>query len=406
MGVGRPAKLTLRAGLSFSAFLKSEKLSPENWLSEILYAKLGSKWKEAGSTKPSGTEIKNELLAAALQKQVEFTKEEWEKFQVADLSIDSYVKAGDRYLIPAAEKADFDLKEALKILAQDAETEANENIRLRNLADNALYMSYQDLSAAGMTEDLLLNFSYRLNIIAATDGVTKTFNKVEFDARLKSLPLRIQQLMERLLQGSWLGKTKWRRCEMDPPRCGNITADIYDVSLPKGTLTDYQVGHASWPSCSDFNRQAVRNNLACSSLDLTMKNDIERLFTLMDRDQSDFLDRNELESLEAELEARRRVAEKEVWARMHMSQRDLFKIKALGHGFEFASPKCATIEECADVRYSTTLRMSSWSEWFGEYLRLGFSRNTSVSTCSVKNVSACGKHFDLQPCRISTLMEA
>jgi hypothetical protein len=39
---------------------------------------LGLKWKEAGSEKPSGTEIKSELLAAALQKQVEFKKEEWE----------------------------------------------------------------------------------------------------------------------------------------------------------------------------------------------------------------------------------------------------------------------------------------------------------------------------------------
>jgi hypothetical protein len=79
------------------------------------------KWKDAGSEKPSaGTEIKNERLAAALQNQVEkqvekqplqkqvekqfeFTKEEWEKFQVADLSSDSYIKAGDRdrYFKPA-----------------------------------------------------------------------------------------------------------------------------------------------------------------------------------------------------------------------------------------------------------------------------------------------------------------
>jgi hypothetical protein len=65
----------------------------------------GLKWKEAGQAlkwkeakKPStGTEIENELLAAALQNQVEFKKEEWEKFQVADLSSDSYIKAGDLY---------------------------------------------------------------------------------------------------------------------------------------------------------------------------------------------------------------------------------------------------------------------------------------------------------------------
>jgi hypothetical protein len=63
---------------------------------------LGLKWKEAGSEKPStGTEIKNELLAAALQKKVEFKKEEWEDFKVTDLSIDSYIKAVNRYFKPS-----------------------------------------------------------------------------------------------------------------------------------------------------------------------------------------------------------------------------------------------------------------------------------------------------------------
>jgi hypothetical protein len=63
---------------------------------------LGLKWKEAGSEKPSaGTEIKNEFLAAALQKKIEFKKEEWEDFQVANLSSDSYIKAGNCYFKPA-----------------------------------------------------------------------------------------------------------------------------------------------------------------------------------------------------------------------------------------------------------------------------------------------------------------
>jgi hypothetical protein len=60
------------------------------------------KWKNVGSEKPStGTEIKNVLLAAALQEKVEFKKEEWNKFDLADLSIDSYIKAGNRYFKPA-----------------------------------------------------------------------------------------------------------------------------------------------------------------------------------------------------------------------------------------------------------------------------------------------------------------
>ena len=79
------------------------------------------KWKEAGSEKPStGTEIENGPLAAALQNKVEFKKEEWEDFRVvsvdgklvnpggnvsrsdlaANLSSDSYIKAGNRYFKP------------------------------------------------------------------------------------------------------------------------------------------------------------------------------------------------------------------------------------------------------------------------------------------------------------------
>jgi hypothetical protein len=65
---------------------------------------LGLKWKEA--KKPSaGTEIKNELLVAALQNKVEFKREEWEKFRVANLSNDSYIKAGNRYFKPAEDEA-------------------------------------------------------------------------------------------------------------------------------------------------------------------------------------------------------------------------------------------------------------------------------------------------------------
>jgi len=90
---------------------------------------LYSTWEEAGAQKPStGTEIKNDILAAELQKKVEFKKEEWEKLQVAGLSSNtaelqkkiefkteewgklqvaglssnSYIKAGDRYFKPAA----------------------------------------------------------------------------------------------------------------------------------------------------------------------------------------------------------------------------------------------------------------------------------------------------------------
>jgi Ca2+-binding EF-hand superfamily protein len=60
------------------------------------------KWKDVGSEKPStGTEIKNEPLAAALQEKVEFKEEEWDQFDLADLSADSYIKAGNHYFTQA-----------------------------------------------------------------------------------------------------------------------------------------------------------------------------------------------------------------------------------------------------------------------------------------------------------------
>jgi len=133
------------------------------------------------------------------------------------------------------------------------------------------------------------------------------------------------------------------------------------------------------------------------------------LFDLIDRDQSGFLDQNEMEALAAELEARRRVAEKEVWSRLHLTERDLFKIQPLVahgrtvptgiHGLEFASPHCSSVQECADVKYSTTLRISSWSEWLGEYLRVGQSRHKNVTTCSSRATpdDTCGWHLELQP---------
>ena len=68
---------------------------------------LGLKWRQTGSEKPAtGTEIKNELLACALQEKekVKFKKEEWDKFLVADLSSNSCIKAGNRYFEPAGKK--------------------------------------------------------------------------------------------------------------------------------------------------------------------------------------------------------------------------------------------------------------------------------------------------------------
>jgi hypothetical protein len=91
--------------LSYRLPFKRTKKRSSAHILQVPAPSLGLKWKEAGFEKPStGAEINNELLAAALQKKVEFSKTEWENFQVADLFSGSYIKSGDRYFKPAGKE--------------------------------------------------------------------------------------------------------------------------------------------------------------------------------------------------------------------------------------------------------------------------------------------------------------
>jgi hypothetical protein len=58
----------------------------------------GLSWEDIGSAQPeAGTELCNDALAAALVTQATFTRTEWDKFHVLKLSVDTYIKVGDRY---------------------------------------------------------------------------------------------------------------------------------------------------------------------------------------------------------------------------------------------------------------------------------------------------------------------
>ena len=285
-------------------------------------------------------------------------------------------------------------------------------VRSDKLPDNALYLSHQDVTRAGVSQEVLVGFSHPLMVVDGGDTVLETFTRFAFEARLQS-DSKSYQMILKLLTGSWLKDTAWNKCQEHPPRCGDI-----EKQLPQGWLTAYQVGHTAWPSCSDFSMQSQRASTACADIDINFRTRPGQpgLFDIFDRDESGYLDRSEMEVVHAELEARRRVAEKEVWSRLHMSQRDLFKIVPLGahdasvatglHGFEFASPHCASVQQCADVRFSTTLRISSWSEFLGEYMRLGQSRHVNVTTCvsthgglmhqGADSIRKCGWHLELQ----------
>jgi hypothetical protein len=114
-------------------YIKDEDVAYPVIFTEAQGSNLGLKWREVGTEKPpTGTEIVNELLAAELKKkvdlrhslgaelqkqvEVEFKQAEWKKIQIRNrtsdttqqsqpllLSIESYIKAADRYFKPAAE---------------------------------------------------------------------------------------------------------------------------------------------------------------------------------------------------------------------------------------------------------------------------------------------------------------
>jgi hypothetical protein len=60
------------------------------------------KWLPAGITKPAmGRNLEHEKLAKALENKTEFTKEEWEKFDIEDLiCADHFIKSGNEYFQP------------------------------------------------------------------------------------------------------------------------------------------------------------------------------------------------------------------------------------------------------------------------------------------------------------------
>jgi hypothetical protein len=126
-----------------------------DWRDDVrhVHKTLGLKWKQTGSEKPAtGTEIKNALLASALQgkKKVDFKKEEWHKFRVTDLSSDSYIKAGNCYFKPAGKKGGGTRKGAASSLAVfiDAPSRTRKGADLEAVSPNAAKLEGADLEGA------------------------------------------------------------------------------------------------------------------------------------------------------------------------------------------------------------------------------------------------------------------
>ena len=62
----------------------------------------GLRWRNAGEAKPTGSELSNDKLSAALEKATEFSQLEWAAFGIHDLGMDHFVKAGTAHFRPVA----------------------------------------------------------------------------------------------------------------------------------------------------------------------------------------------------------------------------------------------------------------------------------------------------------------
>jgi len=82
-----------------------DELPPGLWLHPESFGLL---WREIGSEKPkTGSSISNSKLARALQDKLKFTRNEFDAFQVSNLTCSSYIQVGDEYFRPAAQRGDI-----------------------------------------------------------------------------------------------------------------------------------------------------------------------------------------------------------------------------------------------------------------------------------------------------------
>jgi hypothetical protein len=220
--------------------------------------------------------------------------------------------------------------------------------------DDAMYLSYQDSRIAGVSIDTLnqlkepLFFNFSTGLPCNLDCLKNFF----------FLPSN-QVVMDLILS-----------------RYFNSTS-----------LTPYpQIGIRPWPSLSDLARKTCTSFNTADNLRYTL------WFCMFDWDRSRDLNGDEFLALIADLEARREALKNELWARMERSKQNLMKIKSFkgiapspgriyGYGVDFASPDCVDIQ-CYQYNKSNTLRISTNSQFEGDFIQVGMKQNVNVPVCT------------------------
>lgn len=75
---------------------------PANGAPSSQAAASGLRWKNIGASRPvEGRELENSQLADALQTKTEFTPDEWDNFEIANVRENDFVKSRNNYFMPA-----------------------------------------------------------------------------------------------------------------------------------------------------------------------------------------------------------------------------------------------------------------------------------------------------------------
>jgi hypothetical protein len=243
-----------------------------------------------------------------------------------------------------------------------------------NEVDNALYLSFQDSTVAGVNLSILnklksespFSLNYSTSIPCNLECFSSFFNR----------PGSVLDLM--------LSK--------------NFFAFINDT-----TQTSYpEIGSRSWPSCSNYSLSQTSTQFMCRMPSRGIL-DPATLFRMYDWNTNNRLDSDEFLALTADLQARRQALLNELWARTEKYKWNLMKVSHLEHansssgriigaGVEFGSPDCNGSLECFMYNKSNTLRVSTNSLFAGNYLQIGSKQDINISICPSNASEPCEAH--------------
>jgi hypothetical protein len=242
-----------------------------------------------------------------------------------------------------------------------------------NEMDNALYLSFQDSTVAGVNISVL-------NKLKSESPIT--INNSNIPCNLDCFANFFKR------PGSILDL---------------ILSENFFTAINDTTETPYpEIGNRPWPSCSNYSLSQTSTQKMCRAPS-SDKLDYVTLFRMYDWNINNRLDSDEFLAVTADLQARRQALLNELWARTEKYKKNLMKVTHLengnvfsgqisGAGVEFGSPDCNGTLDCFMYNQSNTLRVSTNSIFAGDNLQIGSKQNINISICSGNSSDPCVSH--------------